>query len=172
MFKANFLTIFLILHFIGQGQSLKPYILNMGGGTGTSNTAQAIWSIGESSVIGSFSSSSMQFNAGVLQSNIDLVTSLPNFGSKIFGNQITISPNPSYADIQIKFNMNSSGTANLSIYNSASQLVKVITIKTIVAFQLQTYKLNDLASGSYFLKIYYQSLNGKLEEGIYKIIRL
>jgi hypothetical protein len=172
MFRANFLTIFLLSQIVGKGQSIKPYILNMGGGAGTSSSAQAIWSIGESSMIGSFSSSSLQFNAGILQPNIDVVTSLPNLGSKIFGNQITISPNPSYDDIQIKFNMNVTGTANVSIYNTASQLVKAITIKSIAAFQLFTYKLNDLPSGSFFLKLNYQSLNGKSEEGTYKIIRL
>lgn len=172
MMRAFFLSIFLIFLLAGKTQSIKPNILNMGGGSGTSINAQAVWSIGESSIIGSYTSSTIQFNAGILQPNIDVVTSIQNIGSVVFGNQITISPNPSYADLQVQFKMKEPGKAILTLYNSALKLVKLVNLNTIGAFQVQTYKLNDLAAGSYFLKVHYTNLNGTSKEGIYKIIRL
>lgn len=144
----------------------------MGGGNGSAPSIQAVWSIGEASIIGTFSSSTMQFNAGVLQPNIDVVTSINNIGSVVFADQITISPNPSFADIQIRFNMKVSGKAIMTIYNSASKLVRSFSMNAIDANQVQTYTLNELAAGSYFLKVRYSSLNGTTKDGIFKIIRL
>jgi hypothetical protein len=144
----------------------------MGGGNGATTSIQATWSIGEASIIGTFSSSTMQINAGVLQPNIDVVTSINNIGSLVFADEISISPNPSYADIQIRFNMKTSGKAVMTIYNSASKLVRSFSMNTIAMNQIQTYTLNELASGSYFLKVHYSSLNGTTKEGIFKIIRL
>lgn len=172
MMRAIFFSILLIFHLNGATQSIKPSILNMGGGSGTSNNAQAVWSIGESSIIGNFLSPTMQLNAGVLQPNIDVVTSISNTGSVVFADQITISPNPSYSNIQIRFNMKASGKAILSVYNSASKLVRSFNMNAIAAFQVQTYTLNELAAGSYFLKVHYSALNGTTKEGIFKIIRL
>lgn len=144
----------------------------MGGGSGTINTAQAVWSIGESAIIGNFSSSTIQLNAGVLQPNIDVVTSIENSGLVVFGDQITISPNPSYANLQVQFKMKQAGKATLTLYNSASKMVKFASLNAIAAFQVQTYKLNELTAGSYFLKVHYTTLNGTTKEGIFKIIRL
>ncbi len=144
----------------------------MGGGNGATTSIQATWSIGEAAIIGTFSNSMMQFNAGVLQPNTDVVTSINTNGALVFGNQITISPNPSYADIRIHFNMKQSGKVTASLYNSASRLVKNFSIQTITAYQSQTYKISEFAAGSYFLKVEYDLLNGKKEKGIFKIIRL
>lgn len=166
------ILVFLFFHFLGKAQTIKPFILNMGGGNGSSLSVQSSWSIGESSVIGTFSNSLIQFNAGVLQPNIDVVTSVDNIGTVIYGNQITITPNPSFGKIQIHFKMLEGGRSNMSLFNSSSQLVKVFDADLIGVNQLKTYTLDNLTAGTYFLKVHYESFNGKKQFGVFKIIKL
>lgn len=133
---------------------------------------QSSWSIGESSIVGTFSNSFIQFNAGVLQPNIDVVTSVDNIGALIYGNQIIITPNPSFDKIQIHFKMLESGRSKMSLFNSYSQLVKVFDSDLIAVNQLKIYTLDNLTTGTYFLKVHYESFNGKKQLGVFKIIKL
>ena len=69
-------------------QSIHPSVFNMGGGASSGLSVNGEWSIGEMAAIGSYLSSTIQFNAGVLQPKSDIVTGVNEIGSLVFGNQI------------------------------------------------------------------------------------
>lgn len=149
-------------------QLVKPYILNSGGGT-TSNTE---WSIGESMAISTFNNNNINLSLGLLQSMNNLVTSLNDFGPIVFGDQISISPNPSFSKVKMIFKMKKPGKALVKIYNSTSKLFKTIELNEISVLDNKTIELEDLPVGVYFFQINFQPLSGILQSGIYKIIRL
>ncbi len=172
--RLFFPLLFILFSYNGKAQTIRPSTFNIGGGTSdqTVTNLTVSWSIGESAMIGSFTNSNIQFNAGVLQPNIDVVTSILNLGTVVFGNQITIGPNPSFADLNLIFKMQKSGNAIVAIYDATSKLARRITVEGIYGNQSKTIVLNDLPTGSYFFKIYFQPNQGIAQEGIYKIVRL
>ena len=93
-------------------------------------------------------------------------------GIVAFGNQILITPNPSYDNVKIVFRMQKPGKAILSVFNSASQLYKRVELDEIGLQQTKTVVLDDLPVGLYLFDIVYQPTIGLVQHGIYKIIRL
>ena len=83
-------------------QSISPATFNNGGGF----SGGSEWSIGESVSIGSFSASSILLTTGVLQPLSNVVTSIHEYGPLVFGQQISIGPNPAsnYLDFKANFN--------------------------------------------------------------------
>jgi hypothetical protein len=172
--RIGYFCFFILLSFpiFSIAQSVKLNVQNMGGGSSIGLTYNADWSIGESTVIGSFSNSILQLNAGFLQPKTDIVTSVLELGSVVFGNQIQISPNPSFGKVKITFKMHKPGKGMMSIYNSASVLNQQIDFGEIAMLQTKSIELDNLPIGLYFLNVYYQPNSGLPESGIFKIIRL
>jgi hypothetical protein len=166
------LHLFSILPFLGSTQIVKPAVFNTGGGASAGLPVNAEWSIGETAAIGSFLNGNFQLNIGVLQPKTDLVTSVTELGIVAFGNQILITPNPSYDNVKIVFRMQKPGKAILSVFNSASQLYKRVELDEIGLQQTKTVVLDDLPVGLYLFDIVYQPTIGLVQHGIYKIIRL
>lgn len=166
------LQLFFLLPFLGSTQILNPAVFNSGGGASSGLPANAEWSIGETAAIGSFLNGSFHLNIGVLQPKTDLVTSVAETGLIAFGNQILITPNPSYDNVKIMFRMQKPGKAIVSVFNSASQLYKRVELNEIGLQQTKTVVLDDLPVGLYLFDIVYQPTIGLVQHGIYKIIRL
>jgi hypothetical protein len=85
----------LLTFFIGtkiSAQSISIYTFNNGGGF--SNTIE--WSIGESVSITNFISNGFTLSTGVLQPISSTLTGINELGSSVFGDQITIGPNPTF----------------------------------------------------------------------------
>ena len=118
--RLSYAIFFILFSYKGNAQNIRPAIFNTGGGTSdqTLTNLTVSWSIGESAMIGSFSNSNIQFNAGVLQPNIDVVTSILNLGTVVFGNQITMGPNPTSNLLHIKARFNQVGSLSLQLIDA------------------------------------------------------
>ena len=86
-------------------QSLTPITLNNGGGTGLGME----WSMGESVSIANFYTPGLLLTTGVLQPNTSIVTGITEFGPSVFGNDITIGPNPVVNLLHIKADLKQMG---------------------------------------------------------------
>lgn len=148
-------------------QSIRLYTFNNGGGS--SSTME--WSIGESASIAYFTSTVYTLNTGVLQPLIGNVTSIP-FGPAVFGNQITIGPNPTSNILKIKTMFYESGNLSFQILDSKSTLVFNQDAGFIFNSYEKEFILNDLPSGLFYVRIYFKPKSGIAKTGIYKIIKL
>ena len=148
-------------------QSISLYTFNNGGGS----SSIMDWSIGESASIAYFTSSAFTLNTGVLQPLIGNVTSIPS-GPAVFGNQITIGPNPTSNVLKIKAMFYESGNLSFQILDSKSTLVFNQDAGFIFNSYEKEFILNDLSSGLFYVRIYFKPRSGIAKTGIYKIIKL
>ena len=161
----------LFTFFIGtkiSAQSMTLYTFNNGGGF--NNTIE--WSIGESVSIANFISNGFTLNTGVLQPTSSTLTGLNELGSSIFGDQITIGPNPTFNLIHIKATFNEPGNISFQLVDSKSASVFNQQPVTIYKSYEKDFFLEKLSSGIFYMKIYFKPTNGKAKTGVYKIIKL
>ena len=168
----NMLNIMLLFtFFIGtkiSAQSMTLYTFNNGGGF--NNTIE--WSIGESVSIANFISNGFTLNTGVLQPTSSTLTGLNELGSSIFGDQITIGPNPTFNLIHIKVTFNEPGNISFQLVDSKSANVLNQQPITIYKSYEKDFVLEKLPSGIFYMKVYFKPTNGKAKTGVYKIIKL
>jgi len=163
--------IILIINLFGttlSAQSISLYTFNNGGGF--NNTTE--WSIGESVSIAYFTSASSTLNTGVLQPITSLSTGINEYGPVVFGHQITIGPNPTSNLLRIKAKFNESGNLSIQILDSKSTLVLTQNAGLIFSIYDKELILNDLASGIFYVRVYFKPLSGIIKTGIYKIVKL
>jgi hypothetical protein len=148
-------------------QSINLYTLNNGGG---SNSTME-WSIGESVSIAYFTTASYSLNTGVLQPLIGNVASIPS-GPAVFGNQISIGPNPTSNLLKIKAMFYETGNLSFQLLDSKSTLVYNQEAGFIFNSYEKEIVLKDLPSGIFYVRIYFKPSSGNPKTGIYKIIKL
>ncbi len=161
----------LFTFFIGtnvSAQSMTLYTFNNGGGF--NNTIE--WSIGESVSIANFKSNGFTLNTGVLQPTFSTLTGFNELGSSVFGDQITIGPNPTFNLIHIKATFNELGNISFQLVDSKSVSVLNQQPTTIYKSYEKDFVLENLPSGIFYMKVYFKPTNGKAKIGVYKIIKL
>ena len=161
----------LFTFFIGtnvSAQSMTLYTFNNGGGF--NNTIE--WSIGESVSIANFKSNGFALNTGVLQPTSSTLTGFNELGSSVFGDQITIGPNPTFNLIHIKAIFNEPGNISFQLVDSKSASVLNQQPTTIYKSYEKDFVLEKLPSGIFYMKVYFKPTNGKAKTGVYKIIKL
>ena len=163
--------IILIINLFGttlSAQSISLYTFNNGGGF--NNTTE--WSIGESVSIAYFTSASSTLNTGVLQPITSLSTGINEYGPVVFGHQITIGPNPTTNLLRIKAKFNESGNLSFQILDSKLALVLTQDAGLIFSTYDKELVLDDLASGIFYVRVYFKPLTGNIKTGIYKIVKI
>lgn len=161
----------LFTFFIGtkiSAQSMALYTFNNGGGF--NNTIE--WSIGESVSIANFISNGFTLNTGVLQPISSTLTGLNELGLSVFGDQITIGPNPTFNLIHIKAIFNEPGNISFQLVDSKSASVLNQQPTTIYKSYEKDFFIEKLPSGIFYMKVYFKPTNGKAKIGVYKIIKL
>ena len=149
-------------------QSITPYILNNGGGSG----ANLDWSMGESVSIAHFATSNYFLNTGVLQPMTNELTALNEYGAPLNGNQITIGPNPTIHLVHFKGNFTQVGKLSIQFIDSKSSVLLTHEAGSIIRSYEKDIFLNSFPAGIYFVKVYFKPTNGSVKTGLYKIIKL
>ena len=149
-------------------QSMTLYTFNNGGGF--NNTSE--WSIGESVSIANFTNNGYGLNTGVLQPIYSTLTGINELASSVFGDQITIGPNPTFNFIHVKAIFNEPGSISFQLVDSKSASVLIQQPITIYKSYEKDIFLEKLPSGVFYMKVYFKPTNGKARTGVYKIIKL
>jgi hypothetical protein len=149
-------------------QSIAPYILNNGGGSGTNLD----WSMGESVSIANFATLNYFLNTGVLQPMINEENALNEYGAPLNGDQITIGPNPTINLVHFKGNFTQSGKLSIQVIDSKSSILLTHEAGNILRNYEKDIFLHSFPAGIYFVKVYFKPTNGLVKKGIYKIIKL
>jgi len=149
-------------------QTISPFAFNNGGG----NTRNMEWSMGESVSIANFIASGYSLNTGVLQPMTNIDKDNNEYGPVVYGNQITIGPNPTSNLLHIKARFNEMGTLSILLFDAKSAIVFTQAPGTIYSSFERDILLGNYPSGVFYLKIYFKPNNGPTKIGIYKIVKL
>jgi len=149
-------------------QTITPHAMNNGGGY--SSTME--WSVGESVSIANFIASGYSLNTGVLQPMTSIVTAINEYGPAVFGNQITIGPNPTSNLLHIKARFNQVGSLSFQLIDAKSSIVFTQEAGTIFSSYEKDILMENYPSGIFYMKVYFKPSNGTVKTGIYKIIKL
>jgi hypothetical protein len=153
-----------ILH----SQTITPYAINNGGGY--SNSME--WSLGESVSIANYIATGYSLNTGVLQPISSIVTAINEYGPAVFGNQITIGPNPTSNLLHIKARFNQVGSLSLQLIDAKSSIMFTQDVGTIFSSYDKDILMGNYPSGIFYMKVYFKPSAGSAKTGIYKIIKL
>lgn len=169
---GRFILIILLFVFAGVSniytQSITPYTLNNGGGLATNMD----WSMGETVSIAHFTTANYILNTGVLQPNTTIVTAINEYGPAVFGNQITIGPNPTRNVLHIHAKFNELGSLSFQLLDAKSATVLTNEVGTISNIYQKDIVMQNYPSGVFYMKVYFKPNNGSAKTGIYKIIKL
>jgi hypothetical protein len=166
-FPLFFLFSFLFVNNL-YSQSITPNTLSNGGGY--SSTME--WSIGESVSIANFIASGYSLNTGVLQPMTSIVTAINEYGPSVFGNQITIGPNPTSNLLHIKARFNQVGSLSLQLIDAKSSIMFTQDAGSIFSSYEKDILMENYPSGIFYMKVYFKPSTGNAKTGIYKIIKL
>ena len=147
---------------------MTPNTINNGGGY--SSTME--WSMGESVSIANFIASGYSLNTGVLQPMTSIVTAINEYGPAVFGNQITIGPNPTTNLLHIKARFNQVGSLSFQLIDAKSTIVFAQEAGTIFSSYDKDILMENYPSGVFYMKVYFKPITGIAKTGIYKIIKL
>ena len=147
---------------------MTPNTINNGGGY--SSTME--WSMGESVSIANFIASGYSLNTGVLQPMTSIVTAINEYGPAVFGNQITIGPNPTTNLLHIKARFNELGNLSFQLLDAKSAIVFTQEAGAIFSSYEKDILMENYPSGVFYMKVYFKPSNGIAKTGIYKIIKL
>jgi hypothetical protein len=156
------------LPIISFSQSITPHAMNNGGGYSSSME----WSIGESVSIANFIASGYSLSTGVLQPMTSIVTAINEYGPAVFGNQITIGPNPTSNLLHIKARFNEPGNLSFQLIDAKSAIVFTLDAGTIFSSYEKDILMENYPSGVFYMKVYFKQSNNNAKTGIYKIIKL
>jgi len=149
-------------------QSITPYTLSNGGGS----SATMEWSLGESVSIANFIALGYSLNTGVLQPMTSIVTAINEYGPAVFGNQITIGPNPTSNLLHIRARFNQVGSLSLQLIDAKSDIVFTQDAGTIFSSYDKDILMENYPSGIFYMKVYFKPNTGITKTGIYKIIKI
>jgi hypothetical protein len=149
-------------------QSITPQTFNNGGGS----AANMDWSMGESVSIANFSAPNYFLNTGVLQPFTTIVTAINEYGPAVYGNQITIGPNPTTNLVHFKGNFTQSGKLSIQVIDAKSSVILTLDAGTINSSYEKDIFMDSYPSGIFYVKVYFKPTNGLDKSGIYKIIKL
>ena len=173
MVKSIFLPLFFLFNVLVvnnlYSQFITPYTMNNGGGYSSSSME---WSIGESVSIANFITSGYSLNTGSLQPMTNIVTAINEYGPAVFGNQITIGPNPTTNLLHIKARFNEPGNLSFQLLDAKSAIVFTQEASTIFSSYEKDILMENYPSGVFYVKVYFKPSNGIVKTGIYKIIKL
>ena len=158
----------LLLVLIAKSQSITPFTFNNGGGFSVNSE----WSIGESISIANFSTPSLYLNTGVLQLHNYIITSVNELGQVVFGDQISIGPNPATSFFHLRTRFSHAGTLSLQLLNSQLVTISTTDAEIISGYYDKDFSVQNYPTGLYYLKVYFKPFNGLQKMGVYKIIKI
>ena len=163
-----FVLLFIIIQNASFAQSITPHILNNGGGSTTSME----WSIGEGVSITPFLAGGFGLNTGVLQPMTSLLTGINEYGPSVFGNQISVGPNPVSNFLHFKARLAQVGNLSIQLLDAKSAIVYTQEAGTIYGSYDKDIQMQAYPEGVFYVRVYFKPNNGAAKTGVYKIIKI
>jgi type IX secretion system substrate protein len=152
-----------------QAQSIGPSTLNSVGNSAPIGGNVFDWSVGEMTMVSTFTTSSIIITQGLLQpahiaaENVGNVQ--PLSGLKVF-------PNPASSVVNIQYVSPGQGTLSFRLVDLAGKVISNQTAAVTGGTNLETVNVTDLACATYMLEVTVNNGNASSESTSYKIQKL
>ncbi len=154
MKKFTLLFCAIVASVLLNAQSLSPVVIASAGGFASNSNNSLSYTIGEMSMVQTFSSSNTILTQGFQQPN-ESITGLLDVASNDFGSFV-VYPNPAVNDAWIGFQLNGPGKVTVLLYNELGQkLASVYHAEYTNGKIVQPVNVSSLSSGAYFLSMIY-----------------
>jgi hypothetical protein len=153
--------------------TFTPQTINIGGGTNNdpSSYYRYEWSIGEASVIQTFSSATLIVTAGVLQpgTNTNTVNTSDQWGL----NEIKVFPNPVVTQLEVNIISPQKGRITMLLYDASGRLMGTKELDYSGIGQITKWNFAGYSAGHYTLKVTLEASPGSVnKKGSFKIEKL
>ncbi len=133
-----------------QAQSIGPSTLNATGGSKVIGSQEFEWSVGEMTMVSTFTGSSVIVTQGVLQPSADR-TAVPNAPG--LSSQLQVFPNPATSVVNFRYTSASEGTLNYRLIDMTGKVIISQSMNVKQGANEQQVDLTSLACATYFLEI-------------------
>jgi len=168
-------TLFLLSLFLCpcliNAQQVTPFIINVTGGSATSNYYRFDWSVGEMCLVNTFSQPNAILENGFLHPGTEHSKDTINFFAK---GDVMVFPNPAYATTEIDIVLPVSGAFRMTIFDILGRQVLNKEFIYNGAGRVEKLNIDQFRAGTYFLHVVLTPTDAGLPErkGTYKITHL
>ena len=169
--KKSFLLIPLALaaSFTLRAQSVAPFTLNSAGNTAPIGSNEFDWSVGEMTMVSTFTASNIIVTQGLLQpahiAAENVVRTPPLAGLKVF-------PNPATSLVNIEYASAGEGTLSYKLLDLNGKVINTQTVSFNTGTTLEKINVAELACSTYMLEVTVNTGNESSQSTSYKIQKL
>jgi len=131
-------------------QSIGPATLNATGGSRIIGTQEFEWSVGEMTMVSTFTGSNVIVTQGILQPSADR-TSVPN--TPRLTSHLQVFPNPASSVVNFRFTSADEGTLTCRLIDMTGKEIISHSVDVKQGINEQRVDLTSLACATYFLEI-------------------
>ncbi len=152
-----------------RAQSVTPTAINAAGGSGIIGSNEFDWSIGEMTMVSTFTGSSVIVTQGVLQRHESAVVSIP---SSELSKQLKVFPNPVTSFVNIQYTATQTGLLTYQLFDMTGKRIKTKAAEVKQGITTVQVDLSGLASASYMLEVLVNSANEQSEKKSFNIQKI
>ncbi|MCW3121190.1 MAG: hypothetical protein JWQ38_682 [Flavipsychrobacter sp.] len=152
-----------------RAQSVGPTAINAAGNSAVIGTNRFDWSVGEMSMVSTFTTPGIIITQGVLQPSEKDHTGVP---TTTLSKQLQVFPNPASSVVNISYDAPSSGTLNYKLLDMQGRVVTQKALQVKPGTTKEQITIAGLACATYMLSITAGTDNAKEESASYKIEKI
>jgi len=168
--RKAILTLFVIAGSITiRAQSIGPSTLNASGGSGTIGSHEFDWSVGEMSLISTFSGGSVIVTQGVLQPFDAWPVEIEHTALL---KQLKVFPNPAESVVNIEYTSQTEGAVTYRVTDMNGKTLQDGSLMVKPGMVTRQLNISSLACASYMLEVTVGGANGTKESTSFKIQKI
>jgi len=148
-----------LMPLLAVSQTLTPTVVASSGGYSTASNGSLSFTVGEMTMVQTFSSANNFLTQGFQQPE-DLFVSIPELPVATGG--LVVFPNPTSGAFSLQFTGDEVTGKVISIYNSVGQLVKQQTVQQVIGANKFDFDFSAFAQGFYVIKLNLRNASGDL----------
>ena len=153
-----------------RAQSIGPSTLNAAGGSAVIGSNEFDWSVGEMTMVSTFTTPGIIVTQGVLQPYDP--PSLGAGNTSLLTTHLQVFPNPATSEVNLEYSSASAGTLNYRLMDIAGKIIFNQTIKVNQGTTLRKIDVSGLACATYMLEVVVNPENTSSQTASYKIQKL
>ena len=152
-----------------RAQSIAPGTLNAAGGTGSAGSTEFDWSVGEMTLVSTFSGSSVVVTQGVLQPSDAWPADVKN---TVLLKQLQVFPNPASSVVNMQYTASVPGKLNYRLMDMAGKVLSNHSIDVKKGVTDERIDISSLACATYMLEVSITQDGSNRETTSYKIQKI
>lgn len=155
--------------FYARGQSVGPATINAAGGGATIGTNEFEWSVGEMSLVSTFSGASIVVTQGVLH---------PHDGPPLetastpLSRDLVVFPNPATTTVNIRYSSQADCRMAYRLFDAAGKLISTRTFDARQGVTIEQVNVAALANATYMLEVIVDPGTATQKQATYTIQKL